>query len=63
MQWNDNVCLKTKDANISSGDDEFTDIKRTCDHLVNVLKKRRSNSELQTAALNALKTLLAGKYK
>ncbi|XP_071175257.1 uncharacterized protein [Mytilus edulis] len=32
----------------------------TCDHLVRLLRRRRSNSELQAAAVEALKSLLPG---
>ena len=44
----------------ASEKDTKADIHDTCDHIVTVMKRRRSNAELQAAAIEALQCLLNG---
>ena len=45
----------------ASDKDTKEDTHVTCDHIVTVIKRRRSNAELQDAAIEALQCLLNGK--
>lgn len=45
-----------------SDNDTKEDTYNTCDHIVTVIKRRRSNAELQAAAIGALQCLLNGKW-
>lgn len=44
----------------ASEKDTKEDTHDTCDHIVTVIKRRRSNAELQAAAIEALQCLLNG---